>query len=120
MGFWLYCFAITLLCPGVMIAFGRRFGKRPPEKINRLYGYRTRRSMSSQEAWDFAHRCCGRIWLSLGLISVPPTILAMLCVLGKDAGAVGIRCGVVAAVQVVLLLTTIPVVEHQLKQNFGI
>lgn len=120
MGFWLYCFVMTLLCPGVMIGFGLRFLKRPPKKINHFYGYRTRRSMSSQEAWDFAHQCCGRIWLRLGLVSVPPAILAMLCALGRDAGQVGCWCGVVVTVQVVLLVVTIPVVEHQLKENFGI
>jgi len=26
----------------------------PPKKINSLYGYRTKRSMKSKEAWDFA------------------------------------------------------------------
>jgi len=28
----------------------------PPKKINYLYGYRTTRSMKSQEHWDFAQR----------------------------------------------------------------
>lgn len=26
----------------------------PPNSVNRMYGYRTRRSMASQEAWDYA------------------------------------------------------------------
>ena len=26
----------------------------PPKSVNRMYGYRTRRSMASQEAWDYA------------------------------------------------------------------
>ncbi len=26
----------------------------PPKKINQLYGYRTKRSMKSKEAWDFS------------------------------------------------------------------
>lgn len=34
----------------------------PPKKINALYGYRTKTSKSSQEAWDFAQRL-SRIFL---------------------------------------------------------
>lgn len=43
----LLCGVIFLLAAGVMYSF-------PPKKINPLYGYRTIRSMKSQESWDFA------------------------------------------------------------------
>lgn len=45
----LLCGVIFLLAAGVMYSF-------PPKKINPLYGYRTIRSMKSQESWDFAQR----------------------------------------------------------------
>lgn len=35
---------------------GWLLANRPPKEINALYGYRTTRSMSSQERWDFAQK----------------------------------------------------------------
>lgn len=67
MGFWVFCLAMDLLIPAVMLLLGRRFLTKPPRTINSTYGYRTRRSMKSQAAWDFAHRTCGRLWSRLGL-----------------------------------------------------
>ena len=58
---------MLLLIPAVMIVIGAVFLKRPPKRVNGFYGYRTARSMSSQEAWDFAHRVCGRLWLGCGI-----------------------------------------------------
>ena len=35
-------FIMDLLCPLVMIAFGRRFINNPPKSVNSFYGYRTK------------------------------------------------------------------------------
>ena len=58
MGFWLYCTAMCLLIPGIMLYFGWRFLNKPPQNINSIYGYRTSRSMKNQQTWDFAHQVC--------------------------------------------------------------
>lgn len=49
--------------------------RRPPKRINSLYGYRTRASMATQERWDFAQKASAvrsRFWgwvmLALGLV----------------------------------------------------
>ncbi|MBY8963335.1 SdpI family protein [Flavobacterium sp. D11R37] len=41
-----------------------------PRGINYLYGYRTSRSMKSQQAWDFAQRCSSvkMLWVSMVLL----------------------------------------------------
>ena len=41
--------------------------KFPPKKINGIYGYRTSRSMKSQENWDIAQRYSSRLMLKQGL-----------------------------------------------------
>ena len=41
--------------------------KFPPKKINGIYGYRTARSMKSQENWDIAQRYSSRLMLKQGL-----------------------------------------------------
>lgn len=40
----------------------------PPKKINGLYGYRTRRSMCNQKAWDAAQKISSQVMLAEGLI----------------------------------------------------
>ena len=118
MGFWIFCLAMNLLLPVIMLVFGRLFQTRPPKTINGLFGYRTARSMKSQEAWDFAHRTCGRLWFKLGLVLLPVSVAAMVPALGRGTDAVGIWCCVVEAVQLVVLIGSIVPVERALKQNF--
>ena len=118
MGFWVFCLAMDLLIPAVMLLLGRRFLTKPPRTINGTYGYRTRRSMKSQAAWDFAHRTCGRLWSRLGLVMLPLSALVMLPVLGADTGTVGLWCGTVVLVQTAVLLGSIFPVERALKKEF--
>lgn len=118
MGFWVFCLAMDLLIPAMMLLLGRRFLTKPPRTINGTYGYRTRRSMKSQAAWDFAHRTCGRLWSRLGLVMLPLSTLVMLPVLGADTGTVGLWCGAVALVQTAVLLGSIFPVERALKKEF--
>ena len=75
MGFWIFCLAMNLLLPVIMLVLGRLFQTRPPKTINGLFGYRTARSMKSQEAWDFAHRTRGRLWFKLGLVVLMGSIV---------------------------------------------
>ncbi len=118
MGFWLYCTAMCLLIPGVMLFFGRRFLKRPPKNINALYGYRTSRSMKNQQTWDFAHQVCGRLWSRAGAAMLPLSLLAMLPALGRDVGAVGLWCIPVVGAQLMVLIGSIFPVERALRRNF--
>ena len=118
MGFWVFCLAMDLLIPAMMLLLGRRFLTKPPRTINGTYGYRTRRSMKSQAAWDFAHRTCGKLWSRLGLVLLPLSALVMLPVLGADTGMVGLWCGVVVLVQTAVLLGSIFPVERALKKEF--
>ena len=69
--------------------FRKMLAKRPPRKINDLYGYRTAMSMKSQETWDFAHRYCGRIWLWSGAGILLLSVIAMVIFRGDfyTAGA---------------------------------
>ena len=49
-------FFILLLTSLTFVITGHYMARRPPEKPNRLFGYRTKRSRASQEAWDFAQK----------------------------------------------------------------
>lgn len=119
MGFWIFMLCMNLLLPFLMAGCGWAFERWPPEQINDVLGYRTARSKASQEAWDFAQRYMGRLWLRLGLWMVPVTALTMLPCLGKDIGFVGIWGGAVCAVECIVVLVSILPVEKALKKRFG-
>ncbi len=44
---------LSFIIPGLWMYY------KPPQKINQMAGYRTNRSMKSQEAWDFANKYSG-------------------------------------------------------------
>ena len=118
MGFWLFMLVIALLLPGIMVLFGQVFLRRPPQQINGVYGYRTRRSMASQAAWDFAHRTCGRLWFAWGLVLLPVSAALMLPVLGRAEDVVGLWGTVLVVLQLVLLFLTLGLTERALKRHF--
>ena len=99
MVFWLYCSGMNLLLPVVMILLGVRFQRHPPRKINALYGYRTARSMRSQETWRFA------------LAAAPVT-------LGWDSEAVSTASLALVGVELAVLVGSIFPVERALKKHF--
>lgn len=118
MGFWIFCLAMVLLIPVIMLIIGRFFLHRPPRRINHLCGYRTPRSMKNQATWDFAHKTCGRIWFRVGLVLLPVSAAAMVPSLGRDVDTVGLWCAVVTLIQVGVLVGSIVPVERALKRNF--
>jgi len=61
-------FIILTIVGVVFLAISIFLIKFPPKKINGLYGYRTSRSMQSQEAWDYSQRYSSKIMVVLGLV----------------------------------------------------
>jgi uncharacterized membrane protein len=51
--------------------------KKPPKKINHLYGYRTRRSMANQDIWDFANKQSAKDFWRVAIV-IMATGLALL------------------------------------------
>lgn len=118
MGFWIFMLIMNLFIPFLMIFFGELFCRKPPEKINNIYGYRTTMSRKSKETWDFAHQYFGKIWKICGWILLPITIIAMLFVLGKDDNIVGIYGGILELIQCIYLMIPIIPTEIALRKNF--
>ena len=118
MGFWLFVTVMDLLVPAIMLYFGRRFQKKPPEKINHVYGYRTARSMKNQETWRFAHETCGRLWVRLGAVLLLLSLAAAAMTFGSGVETAGIVSAVVVVVQMVVVIGSIVPVERALKRNF--
>ena len=118
MSTWFIMSIVSLFVPLIMLIFGIVFLKKSPHKINPVYGYRSRRSMKSIEAWKFAHYLCAKIWLYAGIVMLLFTILAMLLVLKKSEETIGTVAQIVIYVQLAILLLSIIPVEASLKRNF--
>ena len=118
MGFWIFMLMMNLLIPLSMIGFGWMFLKSPPKEINAVFGYRTRRSTLNPDTWEFAHHYFGKLWLCLGLILLPVSVLLMLLLLGRDIETVGIYGGALVMLQCVVLIVPIFPTERALKRTF--
>lgn len=118
MWFWLFLFACNLLIPLLMIIAGRMMCRHTPKKINGIYGYRTQRSMKNEQTWQFAHDYCGRLWQKTGLAALVLSVLVQLPFVSGSEAVVGAVGAILCFVQVVLLLSTIVLVEKALKANF--
>ena len=117
MGFWVFMLCMALLTPLLLLIFGWIFQKHPPRRVNGLYGYRTARSMKSQELWDFAQQFCGRLWWRLGWGLLLLSAAVMLLLRGWETAAVGIGGAALLGVQILVLLGSIVPVERALKRK---
>lgn len=117
MGSWLFMLIINLLIPLMMIVFGWRFMKKPPKKINGIYGYRTTMSMKNQDTWDFAHQYCGKLWFRIGWIMLLLSVVIMLLVLDKE-DSIGTWGSILCMVQCFVIVGTIFPTERALKNTF--
>lgn len=107
-----------LMIPFIMILIGFVMRKHPPKDINPIYGYRTARSMQSQEAWDYAHQVCGKVWLICG----PITLILIIASKIITPRITGLKPDELTfyhlAVSLVILILTIPIVETALSKRF--
>ena len=118
MGVWIFLLLTVLLIPLTMIGFGSRFMRRPPDRINAVFGYRTRRSMKSTDAWRFAHGYFGKLWKRIGWVLLPLSVIPMLVVLGKDEQTAGWTGSIVMFTQMIALIAPIFPTEWALKERF--
>lgn len=117
LAFFAFMLLMVLLIPVVMLFFGGEFIRRPGV-INSGCGYRTRRSLASQEAWDFAHKYCGRLWQKIGRWMLLLSALVMAPALGFSVSGIGSWAVGVLFLQTAAMIATIFPVERALKRNF--
>ena len=116
--FWLFMLISVLLIPIIMIIFGSIFKKKAPEDINIAFGYRSSMSMSSKEAWDFAHAYIGKLWLVFGIVMLLASVVGMILVIGLDKDTVGYTGMAITFAQLFFMIIPIIPTEIALKKNF--
>lgn len=121
-GFYAFMLICTLLIPAVMLFFGYRWQKQAPVKVNRLYGYRSKRSMSNEKAWFFAHAYFAKLWVKCGWGTGVITFALMitLAFVTLDIAVVGSVGGVIVILQLIPMLIPVFLTEQALKKEFGL
>lgn len=113
---WADPFSLTLALTGIIfVGLAEWTRRRPPRKINHLYGYRTKASMASQERWDFAQQAASvrsRFW---------GWVMILLAAAGYAVGGLPVAIGVVISMFVVIgsCVLMLMGVESDLKARFG-
>lgn len=107
-----------LLTPATMLGFGTLFCRRIPDRINGVFGYRTKMSMKNDLTWAFAHQYVGRTWKRWGLAMLALTIVGFLFLLGRDEETVYSAGGGICIAQSLALVGSIFPTERALKRHF--
>ncbi|MGF7029150.1 putative membrane protein [Paenibacillus mucilaginosus] len=104
---------ISLVVGLILILSGVLFRKFPPKEINALYGYRTFRSMKSQELWNEGNRYSAFLATRLGITYL--VIGGILSFLLPEHILPITLIGLIIAIVVVMVVC----VEKRLKQLEG-
>ena len=93
---------------------------RSPPKRNENFGYRTRRSMLSEEAWNAAQILYGKYATILFAVTLAATVIAgtVIIFVDPDEDTAMMLFLLITAVQVGVLMAVIAMVEHKLKILF--
>ncbi|MEO9870789.1 SdpI family protein [Ekhidna sp.] len=103
----------NLVVGPLLLVFALIFKMYPPKKINHIYGYRTKRSMKSQEAWDASNKYGNDLMLWTAIITVVSQIILYLVF--DPTTALLTAC----VIMCILLVVMVFVVENYLKKNFN-
>lgn len=95
----------------LMVVLSFIFKRFTPKKINPIYGYRTPRSMRSQEAWDCANRYCTHAFFIVSALTCVVQVITYS--LMPSAQAIMWSSGFL----VVGLIAVIPLTEMHLKKK---
>lgn len=110
--------AMNLIIPVVMIIIGLATKNHVPKNRYGAVGYRTKRSRSSQEAWEYANKECSKLMLKLGLIILLVSVIVSLPFLKSTEVVVSVVCTVVVILQCVVLCVGFLGIEKKLAEKF--
>ncbi len=109
-------FAACMLVPVIILVVALIAKAKPNPEINSTFGYRTKKSMSSQENWDKAQELMSKYLLIIGIVLTVVSLIAGLIIVNRFVmPTLMVAYLILTVVQVVAILLVIPLVESQLK-----
>lgn len=112
-----------LLVPLIMLVMSLIMKKKTPKEINRVVGYRTKRSMASKEAWNYANKRMVEIMTKTGVVMLIISIVAAiglfmlfkLC--NSDAKVIAIIFTVAILFQTLFVCLPMLIIEKELASG---
>ena len=106
-------FLIPFITGPVFIVAGIVMLKFPPKEINGFYGYRTKRSMKSQQSWEFAQRFSSIRMMYSGMILIISSGIGLFVQTSEGLS-------IVMGLFLVIIAAAIPIAitEMELKSRF--
>lgn len=99
-----------MLIPIIILLCGLYLKYKTPSKINGFIGYRTNRSMKSNENWIFANKTCGDCYIIISIILFLITAITYF-IYEIDSYIV------ILTIQLIGTLLPIPIIEIKLKKK---
>ncbi len=106
-----------LLFPLIMLIFGILFRCGIPRSRNRWFGIRSRTTMKSQEAWQYAHRVCAVPLILLGLLLMVAAVL--LLIFCRDAAWLVWVSSAMAVITAAAALLCLQYAKRKIEKRFG-
>ena len=97
---------IMLLGPVVLLIFGVCYYFRPVEEPSEKLGFRVRCAMGSTEAWLFAQKQAGMVWMYLGGAMTVISVVLLLLLLGAEAMTLALVAVIWMSLQAVLAVAS--------------
>ncbi len=105
---------ITLMAAGIAIwIVGLFVSRNQPKKPNSTYGYRTKRSKSSQEAWDFSQEYSTRLLIKAAQLLCLLACISLFFEVDEVVGSLIATCILIGVLLFPILMT-----EKALKEKF--
>ena len=109
-------FAACMAVPVIILVVALIAKVKPNPEINSTFGYRTRKSMSSQENWDKAQELMSKYLLIIGVVLTVVSLIAGLIIVNRfEMPVLAVAYTILTLVQVLAIIIVIPLVESQLK-----
>jgi len=109
---------MTIFMSLLMFGFGRILMQMPPDKMNYIYGYRSKMSMKNQDTWNFAQKYAGKVWVYSSLINVVISAMIVLIFKSTDISET-VTIIFLNVIQPLILLLVFPLTEIKLRKTFN-
>ena len=106
-----------MLIPVILLVLALVAKTKPNNEINRTFGFRTKKSMSSQENWDKAQELMTKYFFIIGVAEVIISAIAGYFIVTKfdNTTMMLMVYSILMVLQVLAIVIVIPLVESQLK-----
>lgn len=109
-------FIVIIILPVAVIFGGVVLKQCAVADIDNTVGYRTKRSMSSKEAWQFANGMCAKLWITGGIIATVFSVVLLLTASFFLNETTGIYVGIfMLTSEVIALILSVVTVEKRLQ-----